>query len=336
MRLKIETSIYKLKTKLVKTGSEKHLWRKGEGSPRKIRGSHLKGTDEAPTICENHHSLHAPHQSGLLPLITATASASLESAALEESKEAVMEFDYHFKIVLIGDSGVGKSSIFSAFQQNPVDSQSKQNTGTQFATIYLKVDGKKVVTEIWDNTGQEGICTMQFFFHKNGKERYEAIQSCDYNRGVVGALLIYDVTKWQAFNNVTISLRELRNHAGSDIVVIMIGAKKLEESHRRQVSEAEANTFSEKNKISFIETPGLSRSKIEMALMTIVTKIISNKATSLFATENGFRIMDKNKILYEQIFAKYGHEGKGSVVEASLDLLSAAMQELLNLVTAIC
>ncbi|KAM1636433.1 hypothetical protein ACFX1X_014597 [Malus domestica] len=93
------------------------------------------------------------------------------------------EYDYLFKIVLIGDSEVGKSNILSRFTRNEFCLDSKSTTGAEFATRALQVEGKTVKAQIWDTAGQE---------------RYRAITSA-YYRGAVGALLVYDITKRPTF-----------------------------------------------------------------------------------------------------------------------------------------
>ncbi|KAI6673174.1 hypothetical protein NL676_001080 [Syzygium grande] len=89
------------------------------------------------------------------------------------------EYDYLFKLVLIGDSGVGKSNLLSRFTRNEFNLESKSTIGVEFANKSLRVDGKVVKAQIWDTAGQE---------------RYRAITSA-YYRGAVGALLVYDVTR---------------------------------------------------------------------------------------------------------------------------------------------
>ena len=89
------------------------------------------------------------------------------------------DYDYLFKIVLIGDSGVGKSNILSRFTRNEFSVESKSTIGVEFATRSIEIEKKVVKAQIWDTAGQE---------------RYRAITSA-YYRGAVGALLVYDVTK---------------------------------------------------------------------------------------------------------------------------------------------
>lgn len=88
-------------------------------------------------------------------------------------------YDFIFKVVLIGDSGVGKSNLLSRFTRNEFLVESKPTIGVEFATRTLQVDGKVIKAQIWDTAGQE---------------RYRAITAA-YYRGAVGALLCYDITK---------------------------------------------------------------------------------------------------------------------------------------------
>nr|AFK46874.1 unknown [Lotus japonicus] len=174
------------------------------------------------------------------------------------------EYDYLFKIILIGDSGVGKSNILSRFTRNEFCLESKSTIGVEFATRTLQVEGKTVKAQIWDTAGQE---------------RYRAITSA-YYRGAVGALLVYDITKRQTFDNVQRWLRELRDHADSNIVIMMAG-NKSDLNHLRAVSEDDGGALAEKDGLSFLETSALEATNIEKAFQTILTEIyhiVSKKA----------------------------------------------------------
>ncbi|RQM28791.1 hypothetical protein B5M09_008208 [Aphanomyces astaci] len=112
------------------------------------------------------------------------------------------EYDYLFKVVLIGDSGVGKSNLLSRFTRNEFSLESKSTIGVEFATKSIQAEGKTIKAQIWDTAGQE---------------RYRAITSA-YYRGAVGALLVYDITKHPTFENVERWLKELRDHADANTV----------------------------------------------------------------------------------------------------------------------
>ena len=129
------------------------------------------------------------------------------------------EYDYLFKVVLIGDSGVGKSNLLSRFTRNEFNLESKSTIGVEFATRSIQVDSKTVKAQIWDTAGQE---------------RYRAITSA-YYRGAVGALLVYDISKQVTFENVERWLNELRDHADSNIVIMLVG-NKSDLRHLRAVS----------------------------------------------------------------------------------------------------
>ncbi|XXG72149.1 hypothetical protein AAC387_Pa07g1308 [Persea americana] len=176
------------------------------------------------------------------------------------------DYDYLFKVVLIGDSGVGKSNILSRFTRNEFCLESKSTIGVEFATRTLQVEGKTIKAQIWDTAGQE---------------RYRAITSA-YYRGALGALLVYDVTKPTTFENVSRWLKELRDHADSNIVIMLIG-NKTDLKHLRAVATEDAQGFAEREGLSFIETSALEAVNVEKAFQTIlgeVYRIISKKTLS--------------------------------------------------------
>ncbi|KHF99560.1 Ras-related RABA2a -like protein [Gossypium arboreum] len=176
------------------------------------------------------------------------------------------EYDYLFKIVLIGDSGVGKSNLLSRFTRNEFCLESKSTIGVEFATRTLQVEGRTVKAQIWDTAGQE---------------RYRAITSA-YYRGALGALLVYDVTKPTTFENVSRWLKELRDHADSNIVIMLIG-NKTDLKHLRAVSTEDGQSYAEKEGLSFIETSALEAINVEKAFQTILSgiyRIMSKKSLS--------------------------------------------------------
>ncbi|KAK7302870.1 hypothetical protein RJT34_13767 [Clitoria ternatea] len=177
------------------------------------------------------------------------------------------DYDYLFKVVLIGDSGVGKSNLLSRFTKNEFSLESKSTIGVEFATRSIKVDDKVVKAQIWDTAGQE---------------RYRAITSA-YYRGAVGALLVYDVTRHVTFENVERWLKELRGHTDANIVVMLVG-NKADLRHLRAVSTEESTTFAEQEKIFFMETSALESMNVENAFTEVLTQIyhvVSKKALDI-------------------------------------------------------
>ncbi|KAF2591311.1 hypothetical protein F2Q70_00038077 [Brassica cretica] len=138
------------------------------------------------------------------------------------------------------------------------------------------VEGKTVKAQIWDTAGQE---------------RYRAITSA-YYRGAVGALLVYDITKRQTFENSLRWLRELRDHADSNIVIMMAG-NKSDLNHLRSVADEDGRSLAEKEGLSFLETSALEASNIEKAFQTILSEIyhiISKKALAAQEAAGGLPV----------------------------------------------
>ncbi|CAD5165600.1 unnamed protein product [Musa acuminata subsp. malaccensis] len=174
------------------------------------------------------------------------------------------DYDYLFKLVLIGDSGVGKSNLLSRFTRNEFNLESKSTIGVEFATRSITVDAKVLKAQIWDTAGQE---------------RYRAITSA-YYRGAVGALLVYDVTRHATFENAARWLKELRNHTDPNIVVMLIG-NKSDLRHLVAVPTEDCKAFAEKESLYFMETSALEATNVDNAFQEVLThiyRIVSKKA----------------------------------------------------------
>eukprot|EP00752_Nemacystus_decipiens_P002464 g2320.t1 len=179
------------------------------------------------------------------------------------------EYDYLFKVVLIGDSGVGKSNLLSRFTRNEFNLESKSTIGVEFATKSIQTEGKTIKAQIWDTAGQE---------------RYRAITSA-YYRGAVGALLVYDISKHVTFENVERWLKELRDHAEANIVVMLIG-NKSDLRHLRTVTHEEAMEFAKKHNLAFLETSALDASGVDSAFQRILTEIYRLMSRKTIAANN--------------------------------------------------
>ncbi|GFZ02775.1 RAB GTPase homolog A4D [Actinidia rufa] len=174
------------------------------------------------------------------------------------------KIDYVFKIVLIGDSAVGKSQLLTRFARNEFNLDSKATIGVEFQTKTLVIDHKTVKAQIWDTAGQE---------------RYRAVTSA-YYRGSVGAMLVYDITKRQSFDHMARWLDELRTHADKNIVIMLVG-NKSDLGTLRDVPTDDAKEFAQRENLFFMETSALEATNVETAFLTILTeiyRIISKKA----------------------------------------------------------
>jgi small GTP-binding protein len=164
--------------------------------------------------------------------------------------------DYLFKIVIIGDSSVGKSNLLVRFTRNEFNEKSKATIGVDFGTKSIQINGKTVTAQCWDTAGQE---------------RFRAVTS-GYYRGAVGAMIVYDISSRVTFKNVTRWLNELREMADPDILIMMVG-NKCDLEHQREVPTQEAEAFAQANKISFLETSALNGSNVNQAFETLLREI---------------------------------------------------------------
>jgi small GTP-binding protein len=145
---------------------------------------------------------------------------------LSEMATTEDDYDLLLKIVLLGDSGVGKSNLLLRFVKDDFQPHSRPTIGVEFATHSVQVHGKRVKAQIWDTAGQE---------------RYRAITSA-YYRGAVGALLVYDVTSARSFSSIQRWLAELRSHAAGFMVLGLVG-NKIDLEVRREVDVAAAKVL---------------------------------------------------------------------------------------------
>ena len=130
----------------------------------------------------------------------------------------------------------------------------------------MRIEGQLVKAQVWDTAGQE---------------RYRAITSA-YYRGAVGALLVYDVTKRTSFENVEKWLQELREHADSNIVVMLVG-NKIDLRNQRAVPAEDGSRLAKERSLAFIETSALDFTNVEQAFERILTEIYNNQSKKLTA-----------------------------------------------------
>ncbi|KAH0711231.1 hypothetical protein KY289_007190 [Solanum tuberosum] len=164
--------------------------------------------------------------------------------------------DYLFKIVLIGDSAVGKSNLLARFARDEFYPNSKSTIGVEFQTQKLDINGKEVKAQIWDTAGQE---------------RFRAVTSA-YYRGAVGALLVYDISRRLTFENIGRWLNELQTHSDMNVVTILVG-NKSDLKDAREVTTAEGKSLAEAQGLFFIETSALDSSNVAVAFQTVVKEI---------------------------------------------------------------
>ena len=166
------------------------------------------------------------------------------------------EYNYLFKVVLIGDSGVGKSCLLSRFAWDQFSLDTKSTIGVEFATKTVRIDGQTVKAQLWDTAGQE---------------RYRAITTAFY-REAVGAIIVYDITKEEYVKNVEKLVQDIRNNTSRDICIMLVG-NKCDLRKERVVPMETGKLFARNNELSFVETSALDSTNVESAFTSILSEI---------------------------------------------------------------
>ncbi|KAI3798210.1 hypothetical protein L1987_33480 [Smallanthus sonchifolius] len=167
--------------------------------------------------------------------------------------------EYLFKVVIIGDSAVGKSNLLSRYARNEFNMHSKATIGVEFQTQTMEIDGKEVKAQIWDTAGQE---------------RFRAVTSA-YYRGAVGALVVYDISRTTTFDSVSRWLQELQTHSDTTVARMLVG-NKCDLNNIRAVSVEDGKKLAEEQGLFFLETSALDSTNVKTAFEMVIREIYNN------------------------------------------------------------
>ena len=166
------------------------------------------------------------------------------------------DYDYLFKLLLIGDSGVGKSCLLLRFADDTYTESYISTIGVDFKIRTIDLDGKQIKLQIWDTAGQE---------------RFRTITS-SYYRGAHGIIIVYDVTDDESFNNVKQWLHEIARYANEDVNKLLVG-NKSDLANKRAVTTEQGKELAETNSIAFLETSAKRSTNVEQAFTTMAEQI---------------------------------------------------------------
>ena len=166
--------------------------------------------------------------------------------------------DYLFKLVLIGDSGVGKSCLLLRFADDAFTESYISTIGVDFRFRTVKIDRKTVKLQIWDTAGQE---------------RFRTITSA-YYRGADGIIMVYDVTSSESFDHVSDWLSEVNRYASEGTCKLLVGNKSDRSDAIPSLKDA-AKAFSDDLGIPFLETSAKSAENVEEAFLTMAGELIA-------------------------------------------------------------
>ncbi|ELU18712.1 hypothetical protein CAPTEDRAFT_6646 [Capitella teleta] len=180
-------------------------------------------------------------------------------------------FDYQFRLILIGDSTVGKSSLLKYFTDGKFSEMCDPTVGVDFYARLVGVKpGVRVKLQLWDTAGQE---------------RFRSITR-SYYRNSVGALLIYDITKRRSFEHLEDWLEEAKIHIEPHKAVYMVVGHKADRDQERAVSTKEGKNFAEFHGLRFIETSAVSGQNVEEAFQLITKDIYQMLEKGLLKIED--------------------------------------------------
>jgi len=167
------------------------------------------------------------------------------------------DYDHLFKILMIGDSAVGKSSMLLRFTDDDFEEDRPCTIGVDFKTKILDVDGKRINLSIWDTAGQE---------------KFRSLTS-SYYRGTQGIILVYDVTKRESFESLSHWLNEVDMYSTNPNVITLLVGNKIDKPER-VVTREEGVKFAKSKSMLFLETSAKTKLGIQQAFEELVQKIL--------------------------------------------------------------
>jgi len=190
------------------------------------------------------------------------------------------EQGYTYKVILIGESGVGKSKLFIRFLRDEYRPGSKATIGVDFGSKLLTLGGQSITAQIWDTAGQE---------------RFRSLSSIYYH-GAAGCIIVYDITSEDSFTKVESQwLKEVSKYGDPNIFMLLIGNKSDLKS-QRQVDTQRAAEFAQKNKMTFLETSALDATNVEKAFDVLLEGIHERVGRKLISPNHTARTISTDGV----------------------------------------
>lgn len=182
---------------------------------------------------------------------------SIKSSNGSIRRQTTEKFDLACKVMLLGDSGVGKTCLLVRFKDGAFLSGAFISTvGIDYRNKVVEIDQTKVKLQIWDTAGQE---------------RFRSVTHA-YYRDSHALLLLYDITSKQSFDNIRAWLSEIKDYAPDNVVVMLLG-NKADKSNERVVKKEEGERLAQENNVAFMETSAKTGMNVDLAFMAIAREL---------------------------------------------------------------
>jgi Ras-related protein Rab-1A len=175
---------------------------------------------------------------------------------------AYNQYDYLAKMVMIGDSGVGKSCLMKRFSDGVFVENYISTIGVDFSIRTIDLDGKIAKLQIWDTAGQERFRTI----------------TTSYYRGANAIIVVFDLSHRTSFENITSWMKEVREYARSDVTMLLVGNKM---DLGREVTTEEAQAMADHLKVPYVETSARNATNVDAAFIKCASDFVKQEAASI-------------------------------------------------------
>lgn len=190
-------------------------------------------------------------------------------------------YDFMFKIIIVGDSGVGKSSLLNMYKTNKFDINIKPTIGVDLASNIVEIDNKFIKLHIWDTTGDE---------------KFKAFSTAFY-RGSKGAFIVFDVTNENSFNNLDGWINDVTSYCPEGIYIIIVG-NKIDKIKDRKISTDTAINYCKSKNISYFETSASEGTEVNSIFNELALQLYNHDTRNYICD---CHIARKNKLINEGI-----------------------------------
>ena len=197
---------------------------------------------------------------------------------MSTDEEETNSYDLLYKIIIIGDTCVGKSNILSRYLKNEFKEDSKSTVGVELGTKFLKIKGTGAKVQIWDTAGQE---------------RYRSITS-SYYKGSHGCFIVYDITSDISFENVDKWYEQAQKESSKDVSVILVG-NKCDLENERKVPKEKGEEKAKNFNCPFFETSALSKVNIDDIFNEMVNNIYDRTGGVKNEDDDDIEIINENE-----------------------------------------